>query len=550
MNHRALIATLRIFVVAVSLLGFAACNNMESDGVGTAAVVVSNAFASTAPELPVTRQAGFTPIDPSEIESLQVTIREVFLRRTSSDAPPETRQAATREVSVSNNEFQPYVIGAAPGDSVRWTWTENGNHNVTSGTVAGSTPDFMGSGTTTGDTVTVAFPTADVAPYFSNMTADIDDGMSGVVQVAAGMLPPSTTAPTEQRITSGAVVIDLFGIDPLTEVLGALSIPVGSFSGIRLVVDTPRLVLSADPTTTLTNVTLPNGGNLIMDIPFQLSRNMLTAFTVNFGSTALTQSDATGDYIFTPILTGTISNDAPDVNIEGEITALSEEDQTINVVTVNGDEYTVRVLTTTTVIDNTVSRQNSDFGLLASGQIVGISGELTGQRSIRASEIRIEEIAPDTVAQGVIIAIDDVLRQIIIQTDTVQVRANESERTRVLIEAEPDILLSFEDLMIGQTVTVTGTEIDTLLIRALIIALGTDDELVVGEVVARNNVTRTYTVRTNIRDIPVRAFEGTIILDGMGNTLNFTDINIGDSIRVNGVTIADSIFAASNILEL
>lgn len=41
--------------------------------------------------------------------------------------------AATIDVTVRNFEFDPAVVQAAPGDTVRWTW-ESGNHTVTSGT--------------------------------------------------------------------------------------------------------------------------------------------------------------------------------------------------------------------------------------------------------------------------------------------------------------------------------------------------------------------------------------------------------------------------------
>jgi plastocyanin len=92
--------------------------------------------------------------------------------------------ATTHDVIVRNFEFDPAVVVASPGDTIRWTW-ESGSHTVTSGEPC--TPDG-----TFDDPMTIADPeftwvvigsAGTTQPYFC--IPHCLGGMTGEIQIVA-----------------------------------------------------------------------------------------------------------------------------------------------------------------------------------------------------------------------------------------------------------------------------------------------------------------------------------------------------------------------------
>lgn len=119
--------------------------------------------------------------------------------------PWSPARAATVDVVVRQNRFDPQAVAVRVGDNVRWTADSPGPHSVTSDTGAfDSHPGCSSSNTsacmTTGDTYTVPFTTAGVYRYYCRIHgAAGGSGMTGQVTVSAAgttTLPPTTAAPT------------------------------------------------------------------------------------------------------------------------------------------------------------------------------------------------------------------------------------------------------------------------------------------------------------------------------------------------------------------
>ncbi|MDX1953539.1 MAG: Ig-like domain-containing protein [Verrucomicrobiota bacterium] len=116
-----------------------------------------------------------------------------------------TLHAATHNVSVGNNFFNPANITINQGDTVRWTWIGNG-HTVTSGTRPTASGLFNSGLRNNGAVFTFTFNDAGVFPYFCQPHA----GQNGSVTVQAVNQDPvvTITSPTNNAtFPAGAVQV-------------------------------------------------------------------------------------------------------------------------------------------------------------------------------------------------------------------------------------------------------------------------------------------------------------------------------------------------------
>ena len=67
---------------------------------------------------------------------------------------------------------------------------------------------------------------------------------------------------TDVSVFQGSVDVDLLDLLSIAEVLGSIQAPFGDYTGVTLVVSNPELVLVSDPNVVITNVALPDSGNL------------------------------------------------------------------------------------------------------------------------------------------------------------------------------------------------------------------------------------------------------------------------------------------------
>lgn len=117
-------------------------------------------------------------------------------------------RAATIDVTVAPTNsltFKPDPVTIQPGDTVRWTWT-NDMHTVTSGTNGTFDGKFDSGMHDSGYVFTHTFTTAGEYPYYCDPHWDL--GMTGTVVVAAAPTPTPTATPIP-RITKGFVRVEL-----------------------------------------------------------------------------------------------------------------------------------------------------------------------------------------------------------------------------------------------------------------------------------------------------------------------------------------------------
>jgi len=116
--------------------------------------------------------------------------------------------SATIDVTASNNVllWDPPVVAIDPGDTVRWSWTDQPAHNVHS-TQAGwaSTTSLFDSGTpvTTG---TFSFEFNNEGVYYYRCDPHVSNGMVGTIVVGntAGALAPAAVLAVATAIAAAA----------------------------------------------------------------------------------------------------------------------------------------------------------------------------------------------------------------------------------------------------------------------------------------------------------------------------------------------------------
>lgn len=373
---------------------------------GTArATVVFSADGTTRAAAIVDRGMGGGPVPIEDIESLTVTVTEVVLQRCEGgddDAPD------LQTVLVEDFEFDPTSVTIEEGGMVRWVWTEDTLHTITSGLIgdvdAGS--EFDESADQAGDVIEIIFEDAGQYPYFSNTETDIEEGMTGQVQVVSGNDDDDIDEDSDggqETVFSGSFELDVLDLTALSEVLSTAIIPAGDYCRIIIRIEDPRLVLVSDPDTVLTNVHLTANGRLFIQDHFDLNDGDEVLIIVSFGSIHLVQAGASGRYVLTPQLRAEVSIEDAAVLIEGEIETVNDETQIITIRTASNDVYEVFADGATVIHSDddaddpdTVTQVTLAFADLEVGQNVLVAGLLTVSGQVEADDIEIADESINT----------------------------------------------------------------------------------------------------------------------------------------------------------
>lgn len=115
-------------------------------------------------------------------------------------------------VLVEDFAFDPTSVTVEQGGTVRWVWTTNTLHTVTSGTPDDLQPgtEFNGNADTAGAVVEFIFADLGEYPYFSDTPEDIEQVMTGTVHVVEddGEEGGQTVEVVRLLTVSGQVVAD------------------------------------------------------------------------------------------------------------------------------------------------------------------------------------------------------------------------------------------------------------------------------------------------------------------------------------------------------
>lgn len=392
------LSVLALFTAALAGCGGGGGSSASASFKSSATVLVSGNSNATSPRAvgvlvpeDLSRMSTRGEVDPDDIESLWVTITEITLDRVGNPDPEGEGEETGGDavVEVSNNAFTPDDVEVTVGDTVTWEWVEDGLHTVTSGVRGDADAGelFDATGELEGDFFVHTFQTSGDISYFSDLDFDAATGMVGVVRVQ----PDNSQAPPKITVFRGALRVNLKDLDAVSEILSMAAIPAGQYTGIRLKIQDPELVLvGGDPNDPITDIHLTANNRLFIKEKFEVAEGENILVIIDFGDIHLVQL-GNGGYVLTPQLRVILDLIAADVEIQGIITEVDADAKTILVLTASGDEVLVDVSDVTEVTNS-----NGDtlaFEDLAVDQTVYVQGTLNVDNTIDATvvEIQVEE---------------------------------------------------------------------------------------------------------------------------------------------------------------
>lgn len=386
----------------------------SSSGTASATILLSAQGSTTRSVVSSSlRGAGGGPVAIEDIESLFVTVTEVTLQRCGGDDDDDDDDGSNLEtVLVEDFEFDPTSVTIEEGGTVRWVWTTNTLHTITSGLIgdmdAGS--EFDESADDAGAVVEIIFEDAGEYPYFSETETDISEAMTGIVNVVDDDGEDDGDGDGgHETVFEGAVDVNILDLTQLSEVLSTVEIPAGDYCRIIIRITNPRLVLAADSGTVITNVHLTANGRLFIKDHFELEDGDEVLIIVNFGSIHLVEAGASGKYVLTPQLRADVDVQEAAVEIEGTIESIQEEGSIVTVRTEGDELYEVFADSETVIhtdddsddLSGLRGEDSSDvllaFADLEVGQVVEVEGLLTVGGQIVADDIDVDDNSIDTI---------------------------------------------------------------------------------------------------------------------------------------------------------
>jgi len=357
------------------------------------------------------------PVDVADVESLTLTITEIELDYIG-DAAFNTGELT---VEVAAAEFVPTSLNVEAGDTVRWVWSVDVFHTITSGTAEDEEAglEFDGSRQTVGDIFEVSFNTAGLFPYFSNTSEDIEAGMAGAIVVAAleeeeedsddkgaeptsegegevdgdgegepeGGVSPGADEPSRVVVFAGSLDVNIVELTELSEVLSSIGVPPGNYTKVRLSVSNPRLVLKAAPEMEIVDVQITANGTLFISKNFTIAEGGSGILLIDFGGVHLVERGNSGSYVLTPQLRAEIDVVSAAVTLTGTVTSLDLDNATMSVILLDSvDDFEIAVdIRNAVVLDSEGNEVSAE--LLQGGGAVTITGTMEADGSIVASEV-------------------------------------------------------------------------------------------------------------------------------------------------------------------
>jgi plastocyanin len=390
---------------------------------GTATVVLANSSVSARTVEFVSLRGETAPVPVSDIQSLTVTVTEIVLQRCEGGQDDEGADES-ETVLVEDASFDPTTVTIEEGGTVRWAWTTDAPHTITSGEAGG--PDagslFDESASTAGAVVELVFADTGVYPYFSNNETDIAAGMAGTVNVVAEDDDESTDDEGEGEsgddeghdsetevgghvtVFEGAFDVDLIDLTILSQYLTNAEVPAGDYCKIRVRIENPRLVLASDPNTVITDIHLTADGRIFIQDHFEIEEGEEKLIVLDFANLHLVLAGDSGQYVLTPQLQADVDVIEAETEFEGTIVAIDPDTRIIQVDTGEGNVLDVEVLDSTSISTDDDSDESDGssaevtlaFEDLVVGQQVEVEGLLAVDGPIQAQSIEVEDDEIDT----------------------------------------------------------------------------------------------------------------------------------------------------------
>lgn len=398
-----------------------------SSGTARATFVLANDGSATVRDasalsaFTVTRGTTSSVVPDDQIESLTVTVNEIVLQLCG-NGDDEEGADELETVLVKDFEFDPMSVTIEKGGTVRWVWTTDTEHTITSGMFgdmdAGSL--FDESASEAGTVVELIFADTGTFPYFSNTETDISEGMAGTVNVVDEDDADEGMDDNEGEdagdgglvtVFTGSMDVDLKDLTALSEILTTADIPAGKYCKIRVGISNPRLVLTSDPMTELMNVKLTANGRLFIQDRFEVEAGEEVLIVVNFGGLHLVDAGSSGQFVLTPQLRAEVDVTEAEVHFEGVITSKDDGSMILEVETEGSDVFEVLVDMSTSIFTDDDSDDGMARGLptgdialtfddLAVDQHVEVEGTLMVGGQVTADTIEVADDDIDTTMLG------------------------------------------------------------------------------------------------------------------------------------------------------
>ncbi len=178
--------------------------------------------------------------------------------------------------------------------------------------------------------------------------------------------------------------LDLRDLTDVSAVLSSVDAPAGWYTKVRLSISDPRLVLTEDPETVITDIQLTAADRLFISKQFEIPPEP-TLLLLNFGRLHLVPTGGNG-YVLTPQLDVTIDIQDATVALTGEITAVDTDSITLAL-----EQGAVDVLTTgaDVFLPGDVETPTGTLDDLTAGITVDITGVTDINGTITADTITI-----------------------------------------------------------------------------------------------------------------------------------------------------------------
>ena len=122
-------------------------------------------------------------------------------------------------------------------------------------------------------------------------------------------------------IFNGAIDLDLVNLLGISEVFATPDVPQGTYSGIVLVISNPQLIFAAQPSVVITDVLLPDNGELLVPVDFIVDPGGEGILVLDLGSISLLDlGDDT--FSFTPTLEVRLEEETVEAQAIGRLTQL------------------------------------------------------------------------------------------------------------------------------------------------------------------------------------------------------------------------------------
>jgi len=189
-------------------------------------------------------------------------------------------------------------------------------------------------------------------------------------------------------IFSGEKDVDLAELTDVPEVLSCVEVPAGVYTKVRFSIANPRLILSSDPDTVITDIHLTANGRVYISEQFELPDQESYLLILHLESIHLVELGNDG-YVLTPQLTVQIEIEPMEGKVWGTIVDIDKDADTFTLGMCEGSE--IRILYTDALVflpgdTDTPTGTEDDLDV---GDYVIVSGTVWVDSTLTADSIRV-----------------------------------------------------------------------------------------------------------------------------------------------------------------